>query len=65
MIDDIVDEFTVALRLYDTRASKDSKMLGGNRLFEAKVNVDLGDGEFFIFIQQTDDLLTEFVIECS
>ncbi len=65
MIDNVINEFPVALGFYNARPAQDGKMLRGHRLFEAKMYVDFGDCQLFVLIQEADDLLTEFVIEGS
>lgn len=43
LLDGIVDILATPLRLYDARLSKDSQMLGGSGLFQAKGDEDLRD----------------------
>jgi hypothetical protein len=63
VVDDVIDEFSVTLGFDDTCPAQNGKVLRGNRLFQPEVNVDLGYGQFLVFVQQADDLLAQFVIE--
>src|SRR6185437_10998484 len=43
--------------------AKDGEVLGGHGLLQPEVNIQFGNRESFMLVQDADDLLTEFMIE--
>lgn len=62
-IDGIMNEFTIAFGLDDTSPAQDGQVLGGNGLLEPEMDIEFRDCQPFMFIQNLDNLLTEFMIQ--
>ena len=62
-IDGIMNEFAIPLGLDDACPAQDGQVLGSNGLFQAELDIEFGDCQLFMFIQDANDLLPEFVIQ--
>jgi hypothetical protein len=58
-----MDKLAVALGLYDTGPAQDGQVLGSDGLLEPELDIKFGDCQLFMFVQDPDDLLPEFVIQ--
>lgn len=63
VIEAVVDELAFALCLHDVGATKDSEVLRGYRLLQAKFHVDVSHIHALVLFEQLDDRLTELVVD--
>jgi hypothetical protein len=58
-----MNEFSVALSFYDAGPAENGQVLGSDGLLQAQVDIEFGNREFFIFVQYTNDLLAQLMVQ--